>query len=57
MHRPMHSVSVEVRGREGKVKHFRESREGVVFLNRSIALKAVRSKPFPTGRQVIMDPS
>lgn len=57
MHRPMLSVSVEVRGREGKVKHFRESLEGVVFLNRSIALKAVRSKPFPTERQVIMDPS
>lgn len=53
----MHSVSVEVRGREGKVKYFRESLKGVIFLNRSIALKAVRSKPFLTERQVIMDPS
>ena len=51
------SVSVDVRSREGRVKHCQESLEGVIFLNRSIGLKAVRSKPSLSRRQVIMDPN
>lgn len=51
------SVSVDARGREGRVKHCQESLEGEIFLNRSIALKAVRSKPSLSSRQVIMDPN
>lgn len=37
------SVSVEWRGRVGRVKHYQESLEGMTFPNTAIALKAVRS--------------
>lgn len=41
----------------GRAKRSQESLERVIFLNRFMALKAVKSKPSCSRRQVSLDPS
>ena len=53
----LRSVAVEVSSGEGRAKRCQQSLEWVIFLNRFMALKAVKSKPSCSRRQVSLDPS